>query len=91
MLKISQLREMTRDELLQRRRELDDELFNLRMRRSLKQLDNPLRLRSNRRDFARIETVLSEDRLGIRKLAETSTSVLDDAGKRKESPEETNE
>lgn len=91
MLKISQLREMTRDELLQRRRELDDELFNLRMRRSLKQLDNPLRLRANRRDFARIETVLSEDRLGIRKLAETSASILGEGGKGKESPEETNE
>lgn len=91
MLKISQLREMTRDELLQRRQELDDELFNLRMRRSLKQLDNPLRLRSNRRDFARIETVLSEDRLGIRNLAETSTSVLGETGGREAAPKETNE
>jgi large subunit ribosomal protein L29 len=91
MLKISQLRELTREELLQRRQELDDELFNLRMRRSLKQLDNPLRLRTNRRDFARIETVLSEDRLGIRKLAETSTSVLEDTGRSGEPSEESNE
>ena len=76
MLKISQLREMTRDELLQKRQDLEDELFNLSMRRSLKALDNPLRLRSNRRDFARIETVLNEDVQGIRKLAEQSTSIL---------------
>lgn len=91
MLKISQLRELTREELLQRRQELDDELFNLRMRRSLKQLDNPLRLRTNRRDFARIETVLSEDRLGIRRLAETSTSVLEDTNRSEEPSEESNE
>jgi len=77
MLKINVLREMTRDELLQKRRELDDELFNLKMRRSLKALDNPLRLRTNRRDYARIETVLHEDAIGLRKLAETSTSILD--------------
>jgi len=76
MLKISQLREMTRDELLQRRQDLEDELFNLSMRKSLKALDNPLRLRTNRRDFARIETVLNEDLQGIRKLAEQSASVL---------------
>jgi large subunit ribosomal protein L29 len=84
MVKISQLREMTRDELLQKRQDLEDELFNLNMRRSLKALDNPLRLRSNRRDFARIETVLNEDTQGIRKLAEQTTSILaetDAAGK----------
>jgi large subunit ribosomal protein L29 len=79
MLKIQQLREMTRDELLQKRQDLEDELFNLNMRRSLKALDNPLRLRSNRRDFARIETVLNEDSQGIRKLAEQTTSILGDA------------
>ncbi len=76
MLKISQLREMTRDELLQKRQDLEDELFNLNMRRSLKALDNPLRLRSNRREYARIETVLNEDLQGVRKLAEQTTSIL---------------
>ncbi|MFH1687870.1 MAG: 50S ribosomal protein L29 [bacterium] len=78
MLKIQSLREMTRDELQQRLHELDDELFNLKMRRSVKALDNPLRLRTNRRDYARIVTVLHEDHIGLRKLAETRTSILDD-------------
>ena len=81
MLKIRDLRDMTRQELLQRQRELDDELFNLKMRRSLKALDNPLRLRTNRRDYARIETVLNEDLKGIRKLAKTRVSVLDDTSR----------
>jgi large subunit ribosomal protein L29 len=53
-----------------------DEQFNLQMRRSLKQIDNPLRLRVIRRNIARIETLLAEDTKGIRKLAEQSTSIL---------------
>ncbi len=76
MLKLHTLREQTRDELLQRRVDLLDERFNLNMRRSLKALDNPLRLRQIRREMAKIETVLREDELGVRKLAESTTSVL---------------
>ncbi|MBD3404190.1 50S ribosomal protein L29 [candidate division GN15 bacterium] len=70
------MRELTRDELLQRRRDLEDELFNLNMRRSLKSLDNPLRLRTVRREIARIHTVLHEDEQGVRPLAQAKTSVL---------------
>ncbi len=83
MLKIQTLREMTSEELEQKLNELNDELFNLNMRRSLKALDNPLRLRQLRREAARVKTVLKEDRLGIRKLAESSASILDDAGAKK--------
>ncbi|MDX9858903.1 MAG: 50S ribosomal protein L29 [candidate division Zixibacteria bacterium] len=80
-MKIGSLRELTRDELVQRRRDLEDELFNLNMRRSLKSLDNPLRLRTVRRDIARIQTVLHEDDRGIRSLAQSKTSVLGQATK----------
>ena len=75
-MKVRALREMTRDELMQRKNDLQDELFNLRMRRSLKPLDNPLRLRQIRRDIGRINTVLHEDKLGLRTLAETRASIL---------------
>jgi large subunit ribosomal protein L29 len=71
-----QLRELTRAELEQKKAELLDERFNLRMRQSLKSLDNPLRLRQIRREYARVMTVLREDELNIKKLAETATSVL---------------
>jgi len=71
------LREMTREELEQQQNDLRDELFNLKMRRSLKNLDNPLRLRTVRRDIARIETILTEDTRGLRKLAEMKQSILD--------------
>jgi len=83
VLKIQTLREMTSEELEQKLNELNDELFNLNMRRSLKALDNPLRLRQLRREMARVKTVLKEDRLGIRKLAESRASILGDAGAKK--------
>ena len=79
MLKIRDLRDLTREELLQKKNDLIDEQFNLNMRRSLKALDNPLRLRQIRREQALIMTVLNEDKLGIRKLAESSVSILDDS------------
>ncbi len=84
MLKVQALREMTREELEQKRLELLEEQFNLRMRRSLKSLDNPLRLRQIRREIAKILTILNEDRLGIRKLADTSTSILAQSETKKE-------
>jgi len=77
MLNVSELREMTREELVQKRRDLEDELFNLNMRRSLKSLDDPLRLRHIGREIGQIMTVLREDELGIRRLAERKRSVLD--------------
>ena len=80
MLKVKALREMTREELLQKKRELEEETFNLNMRRSLKQLDNPLRLRQVGRDIAKVLTVLNEDKLGIRRLAEERISVLSSSG-----------
>ncbi len=78
LVKMETLRELTRDELQQRRAELADEQFNLRMRQSLKALDNPLRLRHIRREIAKIITLLREDDLDIRKLAKTKTTVLGD-------------
>lgn len=76
MLKVDALREMTKSEIRQKRSDLLDELFNLNMRRSLKALDNPLRLRQIGREIARVDTVLREDELGIRKLAESGANVL---------------
>ncbi|MEW5993227.1 MAG: 50S ribosomal protein L29 [Candidatus Zixiibacteriota bacterium] len=91
MLKVRSLREMTREELEQKKRELLEEQFNLRMRRSLKSLDNPLRLRHIRREIAKIMTVLSEDRHGIRRLADVSTSILRPSRREQQTPEEKGE
>jgi len=67
-MKPVQLRELTRDELVQKKLEIEEELFNLRLQRKIRQLDSPLRLRILRRDIARINTILQEDELGIRPL-----------------------
>ena len=78
----SELRRKSADELKTELLALLREQFNLRMRRSLKALDNPLRLRQIRREVARIETILAEDVKGIRRLADTKTSILQDTGKK---------
>ena len=49
---------MTADEIQPRIGELREELFNLRFRNSMKQLDNPLKIRESRREMARLLTTL---------------------------------
>ncbi|MDE2888587.1 MAG: 50S ribosomal protein L29 [Gemmatimonadota bacterium] len=64
-MKASEIRQMTRgevDELLGDRLE---ELSNLRIQLVTQQLDNPLRVKSVRRDIARIRTVLRERTLDV--------------------------
>jgi large subunit ribosomal protein L29 len=68
-MKKEQMRELTKEELLQRKSEIEEELFNLRIQRASKELDNPLRLRVLKREMARVNTILREDQLKIRSLA----------------------
>ena len=56
----NRFREMTADEITARVAELREELFNLRFRNTMKQLDNPLKIRESRREMARLLTVLNE-------------------------------
>lgn len=60
-----ELRELTEDELTDRLRESKEELFNLRFQMATGQLDNNRRLRTVRREIARIYTVLRERELGL--------------------------
>ncbi len=59
-MKPSQVREMGKDELKTKERELSEQLFRLRVQKSLGQLDNAIKLREVRRDIARVKTVLKE-------------------------------
>jgi large subunit ribosomal protein L29 len=54
------MRDMSPDEIRTRLQELREELFNLRFRNAMKQLDNPLKIREGRREMARLLTVLRE-------------------------------
>ncbi len=76
-MKIVTLRDMTKEELFQKKHELNEEVFNLKMRKTFKELDNPLKLRTIRRDIARIETILTEDKENIRKIVDAPVSILD--------------
>ena len=59
-MKPAAFREMSKDELLQKLDELQEALFNLRFQHATGQLDNTAQLPKNRRDIARIMTILSE-------------------------------
>jgi large subunit ribosomal protein L29 len=60
-----ELREASDDELESQLREAKEELFNLRFQMATGQLDNNRRLRTVRRDIARIYTILRERELGL--------------------------
>ena len=59
---LAAFRELSLDELRSKERELDDQLFRLRIQKSMGQLDVPLKVRSVRRDLARVKTLLTEKR-----------------------------
>ena len=60
MIDVGELRDLTVDDLEARAKELEDQLFRMRIQQSLGQLDAPLKLRFTRRDLARIKTVITE-------------------------------
>ena len=59
-MKIKEIRELSTDELGGRKRELRQEVFNLRMQQASGQMERPSRLKDIRKEVARIETILSE-------------------------------
>ncbi|MCI6672905.1 MAG: 50S ribosomal protein L29 [Sphaerochaetaceae bacterium] len=61
--------DLTLDELKAKKEELHKQLLDLRMGRVLGHLDNPLALRTTRRSIARVNTLIREYELGIRKAA----------------------
>ncbi len=58
-MKISELKDLTQIELAVKSRDLRQELFNLRLQQASSQLEKPARLRTLRRDIARVETQMS--------------------------------
>lgn len=59
-MKPGALRDMTRDELLQKMNELQEAQFNLKFQHATGQLENTAQLPKNKKDLARIMTILSE-------------------------------
>ena len=61
----AELRGLGAEALEEKLREAKEELFNLRFQNATGQLDNTARLKTVRREIARIYTVLRERELGI--------------------------
>ncbi|GAA3698048.1 50S ribosomal protein L29 [Gordonia sp. DT218] len=61
----NELRELSDTDLVDRLKESKEELFNLRFQMATGQLDNNRRLRTVRREIARVYTVMRERELGL--------------------------
>jgi large subunit ribosomal protein L29 len=61
-MKAEELRDLHADQLGVRERELTDQLFRMRIQKSMGQLEAPDKIRLVRRDLARVKTVLRQKR-----------------------------
>jgi len=59
-MKIKEIKELTKEELVSRKRELRQESFHLRLQQQSGQLEKTSQIRAIRREVARVETVLSQ-------------------------------
>jgi large subunit ribosomal protein L29 len=59
-MKAAELRDLGSDELEEQAHQLADQLFRLRIQKSMGQLEAPLKIRAVRRDLARVRTVLRQ-------------------------------
>lgn len=59
-MKMSELKDLSVNELRAKSRDLRQELFNLKLQKASAQLEKTARLRTLRRDVARIETRISQ-------------------------------
>ncbi len=59
-MKVGEIRELSEDELRGREKDLDDQVFRLRIQKSMGQLEAPAKVRTLRKDLARIKTILRE-------------------------------
>jgi large subunit ribosomal protein L29 len=63
-MKAAELRDLSDEELRGKLRELQEELFNLRFQLATGQIENVSRIRTVRRDIARLKTVQQQKALG---------------------------
>ena len=59
-MKVAEFRDLQVDELRQREKDMDDQLFRLRIQKSMGQLEAAHKLKTLRRDLARVKMVLRE-------------------------------
>ncbi len=59
-MKTSEIRNMSQEDIFKKIKELQDELFDLRMKQATSALEKPHRIRQIRKDIARMKTILTE-------------------------------
>ncbi len=73
-MKIVDVRNLTDSELVARKKEARQEQFNLRLQQQTGALEKPSRLNELRKDVAKLETVISERRLGLKVTSRPAAS-----------------
>ena len=82
-MRAEEIRELTADDIKSRVAELEEERFRLRFRSATETLENPLRLRTIRRDIARLKTVLTEKQKGATETSATKKGATKKSARRK--------
>jgi large subunit ribosomal protein L29 len=59
-MEAKELRDLSVDDLSQKRSDLREEIGHLKLKRATSRLESPMALRRTRRDLARVETILRE-------------------------------
>jgi large subunit ribosomal protein L29 len=84
-MKILEVRNLTDSELVAKKKDARQEYFNLRLQQQTGALEKPSRLNEIRKDVAKLETVLSERRLGLKiksRVAQKPAAATDEKKKK---------
>ena len=82
-MKIVEVRNLTDSELVSKKKDARQEYFNLRLQQTTGALEKPSRLKELRKDVAKLETVLSERRLGLKVKSRPAKKSAPAADKKK--------
>ena len=66
MMKATEVRKMSAEELSAKLLDLKKDLFQLRLQHATNQLDNPIRIAEVKKDIARVKTIIREQQLAGR-------------------------
>lgn len=63
-MKPKEIRDLSPEEILQKEKDLTEELFNLKFQSAMGQLENTMRVKQVKKDIARVKTIFKEFRKG---------------------------
>ena len=62
-MKASEIKDLSKEEMLRKMDDLKEELFNLRFQHETGQLENPQKMKHTKRDIARVKTLIKQSEL----------------------------